>query len=76
MGPGRWFEVAGDAAAFTNQVKTLNGDMIDMETYGLASGIGWTRSGSRSARPGCSGGSGDRCSFLATRWFSPARRKR
>jgi methane/ammonia monooxygenase subunit B len=41
MGPGRWFEVAGDAAAFTNQVKTLNGDMIDMETYGLASGIGW-----------------------------------
>ena len=41
MGPGHWFEVAGDPAAFTNQVKTLNGDVIDMETYGLANGIGW-----------------------------------
>lgn len=41
MGPGRWFEVAGDAAAFTNQVKTLDGDMIDMETYGLANGVAW-----------------------------------
>ena len=41
MGPGHWFEVAGDPAAFTNQVKTLNGDMIDMETYGLLNGVGW-----------------------------------
>ena len=41
MGPGQWFEVAGDPAAFTNQVKTLNGDMIDMETYGLANGVAW-----------------------------------
>ena len=41
MGPGHWFEVAGDPAAFTNQVETLDGNTIDMETYGLANGIGW-----------------------------------
>ena len=41
MGPGHWIEVTGDPAAFTNPVKTLNGDVIDMETYGLANGIGW-----------------------------------
>jgi methane/ammonia monooxygenase subunit B len=41
MGQGHWFEVVGDPAAFTNQVKTLNGNVIDMETYGLANGIGW-----------------------------------
>ena len=41
MGPGHWFEVVGDPAAFTNQVKTLNGNVIDMETYGLANGISW-----------------------------------
>jgi len=41
MGPGQWLEVAGDPAAFTNQVKTLSGDMIDMETYGLANGVAW-----------------------------------
>ncbi len=41
MGPGHWFEVTGDPAAFTNQVKTLDGNVIDMETYGLANGIAW-----------------------------------
>src|SRR6202047_5646804 len=41
MGPGHWFEVVGDPAAFTNQVKTLAGNVMDMETYGLANGIGW-----------------------------------
>jgi methane/ammonia monooxygenase subunit B len=41
MGPGYWFEVAADPAAFNNQVKTLDGDMIDMETYGLANGVAW-----------------------------------
>ena len=29
------------STAFTNQVKTLDGNTIDMETYGLANGIGW-----------------------------------
>ena len=41
MGPGHWFKVTGDPAAFTNQVKTLDGNVIDMETYGLANGIAW-----------------------------------
>ncbi|MGH6811094.1 MAG: bacterial ammonia monooxygenase, subunit AmoB [Methylocella sp.] len=41
MGPGHWFEVTGDPAAFTNPVKTLNGDVIDMETYGLVNGVAW-----------------------------------
>jgi methane/ammonia monooxygenase subunit B len=41
MGPGHWFEVTGDPGAFTNPVKTLNGDVIDMETYGLANGVAW-----------------------------------
>ena len=31
MGPGHWFEVVGDPAAFTNQVKTLDGNVIDMD---------------------------------------------
>jgi len=41
MGPGHWFEITGDPGAFTNSVKTLNGDVIDMETYGLANGAAW-----------------------------------
>jgi methane/ammonia monooxygenase subunit B len=41
MGPGHWFDVTGDPGAFTNPVKTLNGDVIDMETYGLANGAAW-----------------------------------
>lgn len=41
VGPGQWLEVGGDAAAFTNQVKTLDGSVIDMETYGLMNGVGW-----------------------------------
>jgi methane/ammonia monooxygenase subunit B len=34
-------EVEGDASAFTNQIKTLDGSVIDMETYGLANGVAW-----------------------------------
>ena len=41
MGPGEWFEISGQAEAFTNRVKTLDGAVIDMETYGLANGVGW-----------------------------------
>lgn len=41
VGPGQWLEVDGDAAAFTNQVKTLDGSVVDMETYGLANGLSW-----------------------------------
>lgn len=41
VGPGQWLEVDGDAAAFTNRVKTLDGSVIDMETYGRANGLAW-----------------------------------
>lgn len=41
VGPGQWLEVEGDPSAFTNQVKTLDGSVIDMETYGLANAVGW-----------------------------------
>jgi len=41
MGPGVWLEVSGNADDFRNEVKTINGDVIDMETYGLSNGIFW-----------------------------------
>jgi methane/ammonia monooxygenase subunit B len=41
VGPGQWLEVDGDASAFSNQVETLDGSVIDMETYGLANGLAW-----------------------------------
>jgi methane/ammonia monooxygenase subunit B len=41
VGPGQWLEVDGDPSAFTNEVKTLDGSVIDMETYGLANGLIW-----------------------------------
>jgi methane/ammonia monooxygenase subunit B len=41
MGSGEWVEISGQPSAFVNEVKTLDGAVIDMETYGLANGIGW-----------------------------------
>jgi len=41
MGPGAWLEVTGDAADFTNDIKTINGETVNMETYGLGNGIFW-----------------------------------
>jgi methane/ammonia monooxygenase subunit B len=41
MGPGVWLEVSGNAADFRNEVKTINGEVINMETYGLSNGIFW-----------------------------------
>ncbi len=41
QGPGQWIEVSGDAAAFDNRVTALNGEAINMESYGLASGVFW-----------------------------------
>jgi len=41
MGPGHWVEIEGDAAAFTNTVKTINGQAIDMESVGFANGVSW-----------------------------------
>lgn len=41
MGPGVWLDIGGNAADFTNEIKTINGSLIDMETYGLGNGIFW-----------------------------------
>lgn len=41
MGPGVWLEIAGDGADFSNDIKTINGEMVNMETYGLSNGILW-----------------------------------
>jgi methane/ammonia monooxygenase subunit B len=41
MGPGVWLEIAGNAADFSNEIKTINGEMINMETFGLGNGIFW-----------------------------------
>jgi len=41
MGPGVWLEIAGDAADFSNEIKTINGEVFDMETFGLSNGILW-----------------------------------
>jgi methane/ammonia monooxygenase subunit B len=41
MGPGAWLDIVGDPADFSNEIKTINGETIDMETYGLNNGILW-----------------------------------
>ena len=41
MGPGQWITIGGEASDFSNSVTTLNGKIIDMETYGLVNGAMW-----------------------------------
>lgn len=41
MGPGAWLDISGDADDFSNDVRTLNGEIVDMESVGLLNGIGW-----------------------------------
>lgn len=41
MGPGAWLDIGGDADDFTNNIQTINGEIVNMETYGLGSGIFW-----------------------------------
>ncbi|WP_232422356.1 bacterial ammonia monooxygenase, subunit AmoB [Methylosarcina fibrata] len=41
MGPGAWLDISGTAGDFSNDVRTLNGDIVDMESVGLFNGIGW-----------------------------------
>ena len=41
MGPGAWLDIAGEASDFSNDIQTINGEMINMETYGLSNGIFW-----------------------------------
>ncbi len=41
MGPGAWLEITGNASDFSNQIQTINGENINMETFGLNNGIFW-----------------------------------
>jgi methane/ammonia monooxygenase subunit B len=41
MGPGAWLDIAGDADDFSNNIQTINGALVNMETYGLGNGIFW-----------------------------------
>jgi methane/ammonia monooxygenase subunit B len=41
MGPGVWLDIGGDARNFSNTVKTINGEVIDMESFGFANGVFW-----------------------------------
>jgi methane/ammonia monooxygenase subunit B len=41
MGPGVWLEIGGDAGDFNNTIKTISGEMIDMESFGFANGVFW-----------------------------------
>lgn len=41
MGPGVWLEIGGEPGDFSNTIKTINGEMIDMESFGFANGVFW-----------------------------------
>lgn len=41
MGPGVWLEIGGQASDFSNTIKTIHGEFIDMESFGLANGVLW-----------------------------------
>lgn len=41
MGPGVWLEIGGNAGDFNNTIKTINGELIDMESFGFANGVFW-----------------------------------
>jgi methane/ammonia monooxygenase subunit B len=41
MGPGAWLEIGGATSNFSNTIKTISGEAIDMESFGLSNGIFW-----------------------------------
>lgn len=41
MGPGTWLDIGGNADDFSNNIQTINGETVNMETYGLGNGIFW-----------------------------------
>ncbi len=41
MGPGAWLDIDGDTGDFSNSIQTINGALVNMETYGLGNGIFW-----------------------------------
>lgn len=42
IGPGFWVDVGGDQKDFVNEVKTLTGETIDLETYGMKTIFSWS----------------------------------
>lgn len=42
IGPGLWVEVGGTQEGFSNTVKTLTGQTIDLESYGLSNVAFWS----------------------------------
>lgn len=41
QGPGKWVTIEGGGGPFTNPEKTLTGETIDLEWFGLAGVVGW-----------------------------------
>ena len=41
MGPGQWVSIGGNADDFVNQIKTIQGEVVDMESYGLLNAGLW-----------------------------------
>jgi len=41
MGPGVWLEIGGDPSDFSNTIKVINGELVDMESFGFANGVFW-----------------------------------
>jgi methane/ammonia monooxygenase subunit B len=41
MGPGVWLDIGGNPNDFSNTIKTINGELIDMESFGFANGVFW-----------------------------------
>jgi methane/ammonia monooxygenase subunit B len=41
VGPGQWITIGGAAESFKNEVTTLTGETIDLETYGTTNGVMW-----------------------------------
>jgi methane/ammonia monooxygenase subunit B len=41
MGPGVWLDIKGEPVNFSNPIQTINGEMINMESYGFGNGVFW-----------------------------------
>ena len=41
VGPGEWIEVTGSHADFINEVTTLTGEVVNLDTYGTSNNIFW-----------------------------------
>ncbi len=41
VGPGKWVEIQGSSAGFTNPVTVLTGETVDLERHGFANVVTW-----------------------------------